>query len=229
MLNSEHKVSQKGLVKKTAGDHVTAPNSCSLLLTTILFGKATCYRCLVAGMSIAPKIQRITVWQEVTPQTYRLQWCLLSYQWYSLVMFILNSLTSGFSRVSWFTIQAYVVFRSASSGMNTSLLTPSYKPSSVWIVLDFWGALISLPARIQENVMLGGLKPFAQHSTKLSRPSTTSGEGTKMDGGATNKEKRQLGYHLYLHIHIEKEMLNRIFLSIKVFNCPGDFMCQSIT
>lgn len=114
----------------------------------------------------------------------------------SLVMFSLNSLTSGFSRVSCFTTQAYIVFRSASSGMNTSWLRPSYKPSFVWFVWEFWGALISLPARVQENVMFGGLKPFAQHSTALSRPNTTSEEGTNMDGGAVNEEW-DLGKHEY--------------------------------
>lgn len=37
--------------------------------------------------------------------------------------------------------------------------------------------------------MLGGLKPFAQHSTILSCPNTTIEEGTNTVGGAVNERK----------------------------------------
>lgn len=122
------------------------------------------------------------------------------------VMWGVNSSRMGFTRAVCCTSQPKLVFWSEISEFKVSQLTASYSPSSVRFTCSFWGSWIFFPARVQVNMICGGLKLLAQHSNTFFLFRTTSGKMMETSGGTVRDLESQgftfLGYVFDVFIHI---------------------------
>lgn len=105
------------------------------------------------------------------------------------VMCGVNSSRMGFTRAVCCTSQPKLVLWSEVWGMKVSQLTASYSPSSVRFTCSFWGSWILFPALVQVNMICGGLKLLAQHSTIVFLFKTTSGMMMETSGGTVRYVK----------------------------------------